>query len=108
MNDSNRKQTFPCTDMGNMERFLQHHQESIRFAGHKSSWLEWTGTHWKKVRADRIFTLALETIATIGTEADKANSPGDKRKLPDDVLECLGINCPRVTENRAVIGEKRP
>jgi len=29
-------------------------------------------------------------------------------KLPDDVSECLGINCPRVTENRAVIGEKRP
>ncbi|MDA8798028.1 phage/plasmid primase, P4 family [Alphaproteobacteria bacterium] len=83
MNDSNRKQTFPCTDMGNMERFLQHHQESIRFAGHKSSWLEWTGTHWKKVGSDRIFTLARETIVTIETEADEANSPGDKRKLQD-------------------------
>jgi len=83
MNNSNRIQTFPCTDMGNMERFLQHHQESIRFEGHKSSWLEWTGTHWKKVGSDRIFTLARETIVTIETEADEANSPGDKRKLQD-------------------------
>jgi len=39
MNDSNRKQTFPCTDMSNMERFLQHHQESIRFAGQKANGL---------------------------------------------------------------------
>ena len=33
------RSTYPCTDMGNMERFIRRHGDKVRSFGNNKDWL---------------------------------------------------------------------
>ena len=67
--DQNTPQTYPCTDIGNMERFIDQHRDYLR-ATPSGSWRLWTGKYWKTATHADIFNYARKTINTIQREAD--------------------------------------
>ncbi|MGB1329791.1 MAG: hypothetical protein ACPG6Q_06225, partial [Candidatus Puniceispirillaceae bacterium] len=67
--NDNTPQTYPCTDLGNMERFIDQHRGYLRSTP-SGSWLLWTGKYWKTATHADIFNYARKTINTIQREAD--------------------------------------
>ena len=65
---------YPCTDVGNMMRFINQHQKVIRCYGNSREWLIWDGTRWKRTSNKDIFSLALNSINSIAFEAKKCPS----------------------------------
>ena len=67
-NKTRKKQPrpLPCTDTGNMERFIRDHRHVIKSGGHDRQWHVWTGQRWKPSPRDAAFNLALETIENLG------------------------------------------
>ena len=67
--NDNTTQTYSCTDIGNMERFIDQHRDYLRSTP-SGSWRLWTGKRWKTATHADIFNLARKTINTIQREAD--------------------------------------
>ena len=65
----NQPKPLPCTDTGNMERFIRDHRHVIKSGGHDRQWYIWTGQRWKPSPRDAAFNLALKTVENIGLEA---------------------------------------
>ena len=67
--DQNKPQTYSCTDLGNMERFIDQHRDYTRCTP-SGSWLLWNNIRWKVATYADIFNLARKTINTIQCEAE--------------------------------------
>ena len=67
--NANTTQTYPCTDIGNMDRFIDQHRDYLRSTP-SGSWRLWTGKRWKAANHADIFNLARKTINTIQREAE--------------------------------------
>ena len=66
--DNQTPQTYPCTDLGNMERFINDHGNEIK-ATSSGAILLWTGKRWKTASNANKFKLARKTINSIQREA---------------------------------------
>ena len=78
--DQTTPQTYPCTDIGNMERFIDQHKDYIRSTP-PGSWRLWTDKYWKTATHADIFNLARKTIDTIQREADLSLSAAETSAL---------------------------
>ena len=77
----NEPKEYPCTDTGNMERFVDQHQGYLRSLGTIKTWLVWDGTRWKPSNYAEIFKFALETVQSIKTEVEQAAGLTDAQNL---------------------------
>ena len=78
--NANTPQTFPCTDLGNMERFIDQHKDYIRSTS-SGAVFEWTGNRWKPVSYADIFNLARKTVLKIQSEARHAAAEAEANDL---------------------------
>ena len=78
--NDNTPQTFPCTDLGNMERFIDQHKDYIRSTS-SGAVFEWTGNRWKPVSYADIFNLARKTVFKIQSEARHAAAEAEANDL---------------------------
>ena len=44
--EQNKLKEYPCTDTGNMERFVDQHQSYLRSLGASKAWLVWDRTRY--------------------------------------------------------------
>ena len=77
----NQPRPLPCTDTGNMERFIRDHRHVIKSGGHDRQWYVWTGQRWKPSPRDAAFNLALKTVENIGLEAVRSSTPSEAEEL---------------------------
>ena len=77
----NQPRPLPCTDTGNMERFIRDHRHVIKSGGHDRQWYIWTGQRWKPSPRDAAFNLALKTVENIGLEAARSSTPSEAEEL---------------------------
>ena len=77
----NETKEYPCTDTGNMERFVDQHQGYLRSLGTIKTWLVWDGTRWKPSDYAEVFKFALETVQSIKTEIEHAAGLTDAQNL---------------------------
>jgi putative DNA primase/helicase len=70
---------FNLTDLGNAERFIEHHGEDIRYCYPWGKWLVWTGARWERDEAGKVHKRAKETVRSIYGEAAAAEDE-DRRK----------------------------
>lgn len=70
---------FNLTDLGNAERFIEHHGEDVRYCYPWSKWLVWTGARWERDEAGKVHKRAKETVRSIYGEAAAAEDE-DRRK----------------------------
>ena len=83
----NEPKEYPCTDTGNMERFVDQHQGYLRSLGTIKTWLVWDGTRWKPSDYAEVFKFALETVQSIKTEVEQAEDFLDAQNLPEVVFD---------------------
>jgi len=76
--NQNTPQAYPCTDIGNMERFIDQHQNYIRSTS-SGAVFEWTGKRWKAVSHADIFNLARKTVLKIQSEARHAAAEAEEK-----------------------------
>ena len=85
MNNTTTQQTnnntFPCTDMGNMERFIRRHRDKVRSFGNNKDWLLWDGRRWQRGGDTMVFPLAMDTIFSIAEEAKSASNDNEAEAL---------------------------
>ena len=79
--EQNKLKEYPCTDTGNMERFVDQHQGYLRSLGTIKTWLVWDGTRWKPSDYAEVFKFALETVQSIKTEVEQATGLTDAQNL---------------------------
>ncbi|MDA7599016.1 hypothetical protein N8835_03205 [Alphaproteobacteria bacterium] len=77
----NETKECPCTDTGNMERFVDQHQGYLRSLGRIKTWLVWDGARWKHSDYAEVFKFALETVQSIKTEVEQATGLTDAQNL---------------------------
>ena len=77
----NEPKKYPCTDTGNMERFVDQHQSYLRSLGTSKAWLVWDGTRWKPSDYAEVFKFALKTVQSIKTEIEQATGLTDAQNL---------------------------
>jgi len=78
--NDNTPQTFPCTDLGNMERFIDQHKDYIRSTP-SGAVFKWTDNRWKPVSRADIFNLARKTVFKIQSEARHAAAEAEANDL---------------------------
>jgi P4 family phage/plasmid primase-like protien len=74
-----RPGSFNLTDLGNAERFVAHHGETVRYCYPWRKWLIWTEDRWQRDDAGRVHRLAKETVRSIYREASDEDDE-DRRK----------------------------
>ena len=79
--EQNKLKEYPCTDTGNMERFVDQHQGYLRSLGTSKAWLVWDRTRWKPSDYAEVFKFALETIQSIKAEVEEAEDFLDAQTL---------------------------
>ena len=65
---------YACTDLGNVERFIDQHQHHLKATGNKSAWLVWDGCRWKHCNERKAHAFAVETVKSISKEAEASRS----------------------------------
>jgi putative DNA primase/helicase len=64
------RDTFKCTDMGNAKRFVHHHGEKVRYVDDLKSWFIYQDKYWQKDNTKKIVLLAKNTVQRISDEAE--------------------------------------
>lgn len=59
--------TYPLTDCGNAERFVDQHADCIRYCDAMGGWVVWDGRRWSSDRAAAV-QLAKKTVRTMRLE----------------------------------------
>ena len=77
----NQPRPLPCTDTGNMERFIRDHRHVNKSGGHDRQWYIWTSQSWKPSPSGAAFNLALETSENLGLETSRSSTPSEAEEL---------------------------
>lgn len=72
-----------CTDLGNAVRLVNKFGSHIRYSTEMGKWLIWGGRKWGTDKAQRIRTMAFETIRDIYHEAAKSTSDSKRGELAE-------------------------
>jgi putative DNA primase/helicase len=65
---------FTLTDLGNCERFVYQHVETVRYChelGKSGEWLLWQGQRWQPDKQEMAVSRAKETVRSMKAEADR-------------------------------------
>jgi len=73
--------SYRRTDLGNSERFVDHHGEDVRFCFAWGRWLVWDGTRWKSDDTGAVERLAKQTVRSIYQEAADATDADERKAL---------------------------
>lgn len=73
--------TWPCTDLGNAERFAQQHHEKLRYCQTLGAWFVWDGTRWAAEDAGTAMRCAGQTARSILAEAHRCDVQDQRQKL---------------------------
>ncbi len=73
--------SFNLTDLGNAERFVAQHGESVRYCYPWGKFLIWMGNRWQRDDAGRVYQLAKETVRSIYREAAAAEDETRRKAL---------------------------
>ncbi|MBI3204510.1 MAG: hypothetical protein HYZ29_23445 [Myxococcales bacterium] len=63
---------FNLTDLGNGERFVAQHRESVRYSPQRRKWLSWSGERWQWDETRHVYQLGKDTVRAIFAEAARA------------------------------------
>jgi len=74
-----KARSYALTDLGNAERFLDQHQEEVRFCFTWDSWLAWDKKRWKVDDTAELIRRAHGTVRSIYSEATRTKDE-DARK----------------------------
>jgi putative DNA primase/helicase len=77
----NDQNGFPCTDMGNGERFADQHRRDAHYCHPQNKWYVWSGKHWKPDNEGLISRLAKKTTRSIYNEATQENDSYKRSRL---------------------------
>lgn len=66
---------YPCTDLGNAERFAACHGDSVKFDTANRCWRIWDGKRWAADSSLHMLKLAAQTARNIMQEAASASAP---------------------------------
>ena len=80
-NTTEEQTTYPCTDTGNIERFVDQHKNHIRSLGSAKAWLIWDGSRWKPSGYAGVFKYGVETVKSIPREVESAGSIQEAQKI---------------------------
>ena len=82
-NSKNDNQSnYESTDMGNMNRFVDQHKDTLKSTGTQSSWFVWDGMRWKYCSNNTQATQkAFEVVKSIKTEALDTSDIFKKQEL---------------------------
>jgi putative DNA primase/helicase len=80
-------QGYNRTDLGNAERLVHEHGESLRYTD-ATGWLVWTGTHWERDTADAVEKFAKDTVRGMYLEAARTEDRENRRRLAEWALRC--------------------
>jgi putative DNA primase/helicase len=69
---------YPCTDLGNAERFAIQHGDSVKFDTSKQCWRLWDGRRWASDSSLAVLKMASQTARNIMKEAGAAPAPVSK------------------------------
>ena len=69
------------TDLGNAQRLVAHHGADLHYCYPWSTWLTWTGQHWKRDDAGEAVRRAKDAVRSIYAEAAGAQSDERRREL---------------------------
>jgi putative DNA primase/helicase len=72
---------YECSEAGNMERFVDQHQNSVRYVPEKRSWAVWDDTRYKLRSESSVFEMALDTSKGIFDEARDCATEEGRKKL---------------------------
>ena len=72
---------FHLTEMGNAERFIAQHGESVRYCKPWEKWLVYTGIRWERDEIMLVNRLAKETVRSIYREAANAETEEGRKAL---------------------------
>lgn len=72
---------FPCTDLGNAERFARQHGGTLRYCQSLGTWFTWDGTRWAEDQVGTAIRLAGETARSILDEARRCDRSEMREQL---------------------------
>lgn len=78
---------FPCTDLGNAERFADRCQDRLRYCHALGVWFVWDGTRWREDRVGMPMWLAGETARSMLGEAEQCEDDGRRKELSEWAVE---------------------
>ena len=85
----------PWTELGNAERLVAKHGESMRYCGPRKSWYVWDGRRWARDETDQMSKWAKLTVRAMYAEASA---------IDDDKERDAFIRFARSSEKRTAIG----
>jgi putative DNA primase/helicase len=72
---------FPCTDIGNSQRFARRKKSVARYCHAHRSWFVWDGKRWGKDLIGKAIEHAKDTILRIGDEATSSEYSDESARL---------------------------
>ena len=72
---------FDCSEVGNMERFVEQHHANLQYIPEKNLWVEWTGSQWHPCDTAQVFDRAVKTAKGIYDEARDCEKEEGKKRL---------------------------
>jgi len=78
---TNSREAINLTDLGNAERFIHDHHETVRYCHPWHRWLCWDGLRWKVDESEYARRLAKKTVRSIANEANQASDRDERRRL---------------------------
>jgi P4 family phage/plasmid primase-like protien len=72
---------FNLTDLGNAERLVARHGNDLRYCYPWGKWLAWDGRRWAVDASGEVERRAVETVASIYTEAANADDKDERKAI---------------------------
>jgi putative DNA primase/helicase len=72
---------FNLTDLGNAERLVARHGDDLRYCHPWGKWLAWDGRRWAVDATGEVERRAVETVASIYTEAANADDKDERKAI---------------------------
>ena len=76
-----------CSEVGNMERFVGQHKNTLRYVPENRRWVEWNGSRWLLCDESQVFDRALQTAKVIYDEARDCVTEEGKKRLTHWALQ---------------------
>jgi len=73
--------SFNLTDLGNAERLVLRHGRDLRYVHPWGKWLAWDGQRWAVDATGEVERRAVETVASIYTEAASADDKDERKAI---------------------------
>jgi len=83
-----RHPSYPLTDLGNSQRFVNLHKHRIRYCGNQKIWYIWNDIKWEQDNQNKIQELAKETANQMLQEALLISDSAKRNELVNHAKKC--------------------